>query len=93
MLLIIDLNPTNMSCIYSTLIFISEQVRTLNVINLTCVQKCGNCREVSCQNGRTEVEAIGDDDLHECDERNIFESFFFTIFEDRKLDTLSYYYL
>ena len=30
---IIDLDPTNMSCIYSTLIFVSEQAKTLNVIN------------------------------------------------------------
>ena len=43
---------------------------------LTCVQACGNCRGVSCQNGRTEVEGIADDVLQECDERNPFESFF-----------------
>ena len=34
MLQIIDLDPTNMSCIYSTLNFIAEQVQTLNVITL-----------------------------------------------------------
>ena len=33
MLSIIDLDPTNISCIYSTLIFILEQAKTLNVIN------------------------------------------------------------
>lgn len=43
---------------------------------LTCVQACGDCRGVSCQNGRTETETIDDNDLHEDDDGNVFEKLF-----------------
>ena len=68
---------------------ITESVRTLWI---NTVQACGDCRSVSCHNGRTEIETIDDDDLHEYGDGNVFEKLF-DGFESRRLNFIFYIYI